>query len=127
MRHKLGADKQTTQIHGPGGPRDADVGLILGPDESAHLIKGWHPFAPVRRTHTLHPSPFLIDQDGSITSNAIPKLSRQTPELFRGIAVTLKEDETPRPRLTEEGGLLRGKEWPRGRKNVRARCQVIDG
>ncbi|MNV77985.1 hypothetical protein D3C71_1714500 [compost metagenome] len=63
---------------------------------------------PVRRAEALHPTAFLIDQDGGVGApHAVAQIVNQRLHLGLGVHVAAEQDEAPGLGLSEEGALLR--------------------
>ncbi len=67
------------------------------------------------RPEPLHTAAFLVDQNGIIISRAedLADIAGQRPDLLRGVAVALEQDDAARPVHREEGA-FGGSERPAG-------------
>src|SRR5690606_26037090 len=69
----------------------------------------WRIFRPVGRSHALDPAAFLIDEDRRVRPpDGFPQSAAERRHLRRALDIALEENEAPRPRLLEEGGLVGG-------------------
>ncbi len=62
---------------------------------------------PMRRAQALDPAAFLIDQHGGVFAEQVAEGLGQRPHLIRRVDIAPEQDQTPGPRLGEEGALAR--------------------
>src|SRR5690606_22122290 len=79
------------------------IAVAEAPVDAAAGISG-----PDRRTQALDPPAFLVDEDGRIPADRRAQGIAKRPHLSGHGDIALEEDEAPRPRLFEEGGLTGG-------------------